>query len=55
MSRIAFIQKRVADQEVVIEALRETQAGLAPKSVTYLASALSVFAIAISGFLLYQA
>jgi hypothetical protein len=53
--QILELQKRVADQEVVIEALRETQAGLAPKSVTYLASALSVFAIAISGFLLYQA
>jgi len=53
--QILELQKRVAEQEVVIEALRQTQAGLAPKSVTYLASALSVFAIAISGFLLYQA
>lgn len=50
--QILELQKRVGDQEMVIEAFRQAQAGLAPKSVTYLATALSVVAIGISGFVL---
>lgn len=52
--QILDLQKRVADQEALLEASRQAQAQLAHKSLTYMATALSIFAIGLSGFLLYQ-